>query len=262
MIAPLKYLSVGSMRAFVVPALVLSVLPFGGLGADTGSLWLIWERGQSLDPFCAGPNCEIRKAFRSHFILNMTDQESAVVFKSLEPLAQRYGTANMVHEKLPICLDDLAQDATTALATADETLRAIGGVFVDVRGVAGPPGYSGSFGATAQDRIDSALQAVGLKKLSKNEMTLEPGAPELKLRFSPAVQGCKMWSLSLSLAQNLLIERDTTLMIRGTTWSGSSAQKQDDFDFSIDDAMTEVLEKFVAAYFAANNPRTADPNGG
>ncbi|PYE85991.1 hypothetical protein [Pseudoroseicyclus aestuarii] len=242
---------------FRVLALAAGLLPAAPQAQEVNNLWLMWERSGLSSPSCADPAtgaCDGDSQFRSHFLMQVPGDEALDLFRFLSPRAQRYGTADLVHSALPICMDRLNEapdEGDPEMATAIETLEGLGGVHADFRGVRGPAGYPSDFGGDAQRAVERILSEAGVPLVSEEELAAIPGRPELSLRFSPEVVGCRLWSVSLSLRQTVVLDRDRSKALTTTTWSSSAGQSEDDVDFGAGDAMRQVIEAFAQAWAEA-----------
>ena len=135
-----------------------------------------------------------------------------------------------------------------------DTLRGLNGVYADLRGTRGPAAFKGRFGADAQTFLEKVFARYGIPLLTKEEASALPGNPTLVLRFSVEVNGCRPWSVTLSLNQRVLLARDLTKMFETTTWSARAGQLETDVNFVEDHAMEQVILAFAQAYHAANYP--------
>ncbi|MDG1531939.1 MAG: hypothetical protein P8Q99_11365 [Paracoccaceae bacterium] len=233
------------------------------------NLWIMWENISAGTNCTAGQDCPNQKSFLSHFILNIPSTEAGQFFQSLEPMTKAKGSANLPHKRSPICLDNTndvgpatpSTEAVNALALAEkkDTLRGLNGVFVDLRAVIGPAGYKGTFGQVSHTHLSEQFALAGIPILSKDNMLLAPGNPELSIRFSPEIQGCRPWSLSFSLKQTMLLSRDLNVKLRNTSWSTSSGQDQSDIDYDVDDALRDVVKVFIHDYKLVNDPNYVPP---
>lgn len=236
--------------------------------AQTGgqnNLWLMWEQVAPLAPGCnLAAGCEPPSELRSHFLMGVPEVQARTLFQQLEPSARYYGSANLTHEQLPICFDGPDGDGVSIPANLTEvpyaekidTLRGLQGVFADFRGARGPAGFRGQFGEEANEFLVTQFSQAGIPLLTKDQLPTAPGRPILGIRFSPEVLGCRPWSVSLSLKQDLLLARDPSLMISSTTWSASQGQKESDADISAREAFQNAILAFVEAYTQANTPET------
>jgi len=231
---------------------------------DRSNLWIMWERVLGGADCAVNQDCAGKNQFLSHFIVDIPSSDALDFFQSLEPYATANGSANIAHKKSPICLGGLGSSSLDTPSVAEinalplaekiDTLRGLKGVYVDLRAVIGPAGYIGSFGQTAHQYLTVQFARAGIPILVKDDLLMAPGSPELSIRFSPQIQGCRPWSVSLSLKQTLLLSRDLTLKIRGSTWSSSFGQDQTDIDYTVDNAVRDVVKVFIADYLAANDP--------
>ncbi|KNG92641.1 hypothetical protein [Pseudaestuariivita atlantica] len=227
--------------------------------AASNNLWLMWEQIPATDPLCIGAEeCAPKRRLRSHFMMNVPTPDAASLFERLEPSARYFGSANLEHEALPICLDGpdepgVIPDYTTMeYAEKIDTLRGLTGVFADLRGARGPATFKGNFGGEAHTFLVEAMAQAGIPMVAKDDLDQVPGRPTLSLRYSPEVYGCRPWSVSLSLKQDMALTRDLTLMLSGTTWSAFAGQSEADADFSPRDAMQTVITAFIDAWQKAN----------
>lgn len=248
----------GYLRIICVAAGVLAPLPSFG---QADNLWIMWER---LPP-AAGQQA----AYRSHLMFGVPRGEVEAFFDNLAPSARRYGSADLRHATAPFCMAEdpppppllpaSLPDAGRTPVERIETLRGLDGVFADLRGVRGPAGYRSNFGQDVQDTVARALEQAGIPLLSREAAETAPGRPTLALRFSPEVAGCRPWSVSLSLTQNVVLTRDTATMIAAVTWSGSARQSEQDVDYAPLDAVQDAVASFVKDYRKVNGP--APPPG-
>lgn len=253
-----------SLRAPIAVLVALAALmgPWAApLRAQTENIWVMWE---SLPPLPTDP-----PEYRSHLLFNVPRSTAEDFFYSLIPAARRYGNANVVHEVSPLCLARGAEPSTPpreAATRIDEssreiadklaTLRGLEGVFADLRGVIGPPGYRSNFGQDSHAFLMKAFADAGIPLLTREQIEEAPGRPQLKLRYSIEVVGCKPWAVYLSLVQTVVLTRDTRIMIETTTWSASARQSEEDIGYGPYDAVEDVIRLFVADYLEANG---ADP---
>jgi hypothetical protein len=218
------------------------------------NLWIMWERAVA---------DKDEAKFLSHLMLNVPPDQARRFFENLTPSAITYGAANVTHETSPICLADQQQQDkpemtmidTLGMEVADKiaTLRGLNGVFVDFRAVRGPRTFTRDFGAEVHSYTVKALQAAGIPLLTKEEVEKTPGRPTLTLRYSVEVVGCKPWSLSLGLKQTSVLTRDFSIILEGTTWSGSARQSEDDVEFGAFEALQQIVSAFATDYAKANS---------
>lgn len=239
---------------------VLVLWPCVALADETNNLWIMWERVQSGQ--CDDPPCDPVQDLRSHFLMNVPPADASSFFNGMSETAQIYGSANLTHESLPICWDTPKTEAEYAppnildMEYTDKlsTLRGLPAVYVDLRGVRGPAEFKGQFGKEAQDFVEEEFRKAGISILNKDQLAQTPGRPILGMRYTPEVNGCRPWSISMSLKQDLLLARDLNQMLSSTTWSGSSRQSESDPDFMPRDAMQTVIQQFVQAFVEAQKP--------
>lgn len=176
----------------------------------------------------------------------------------MQPAARALGSADVAHDRLPICWEEPAtlnavpKVGSVEYATAVETLRGLEAVHIDLANVIGPPWYRGEFGPAAQTQMLEIFGRAGITILSKEEVAETQGRPTLTMRYSPDVAGCRPWSVSLTLKQDVALTRAPNLVIHATTWSTSRRENQDDPEFDPDDAVEGVLVAFAQAYTEAN----------
>ena len=224
----------------------------------THNLWVMWESSGLRDEACEATgrlDCRSTEEFRSHFLFRLPLQDAATFFNQMRPHAMAYGSADIRHSRLPICMDDIDRevgDGLADMATPIETLEGLDGVNGDFRAVKGPSSFSGVFGEAANDVLRRTLEKAGIPLLARAIMETTPGQPELVLRFSPEVVDCRPWSVSLSLFQTLVLDRDRGKSIRAGTWSASSAANPENTLFTPVDAVQVVMDAFVKAWAEAN----------
>lgn len=223
--------------------------------AQSNNLWVMWETVPS--------EAGLPSDYRSHLMFNVPQAEAEDFFYSLIPSARRYGTANIEHQSSPFCKPkaekplpqmSFIDDRDREPLEKKETLRGLDGVFADLRGVRGPPGYQSNFGEDAQALLQKAFAEAGIPILSREQMEEAPGRPTLTMRYSPEVSGCRPWSVSLSLKQNVVLTRDTSVMVNAVTWNSSARQSEEDVGYGAYDAVEDAIKVFVADYLSVNRP--------
>lgn len=234
---------------------------FAQSSVDTGALrsdrfeqnnvMILWER------IVSGQK---KPEFRSHLMFNVPPNEARSFFQNISPSAKQYGAADIAHESSPLCLSQDQEPELTIVDTrgmelADKlsTLRGLNGIYVDFRAVRGPRTFSGDFGRRVHEYVIAALQKSGIPLLGKKELEITPGKPTLSFRYSAEVDGCRPWSVSLSLKQTTVLTRDTRIMLSASTWSASARQSEEDIDYNVLDALRDAVEKFVTDYAKANS---------
>lgn len=243
-----------TIRQAVQALLVWSLLG-AAAQADTNNLWVMWENIPGEKP--------AQSHYRSHLMFNVPQTTAEDFFYALIPSARRYGNANVAHEKSPLCMAlDPPEPATTSPLQVDEasleiadkvaTLRGLNGVFVDLRGVRGPPGYRANFGEDAHAYVLRAFADAGIPVLTREEMENAPGRPALKLRYSAEVVGCRPWAIYLSLTQTVVLTRDTTIMLEVPTWNTAKRQSEEDVAYGAYDALEDAVGLFITDYLTAN----------
>jgi len=243
---------------FLIPVLLSVLWPQMVSGVEQNTIWVMWERVNSPTLDCQGNACEARSEFRSHFVSDLPSSEAQALFNNWEPLARISGAANLTHERLPVCFEEpdpmLTQIDESGLEIAEkiDTLRGLEGIFADFRGARGPSWMRENFGEISDAFMRSALLNAGIPVLTREQLDVTPGRPQLTIRFSPEVQGCRPWSVSLSVKQTMVLTRDTSLMIEGTTWAASQRQSEEDVDFGPEEAMQTALLAFIEAFQQAN----------
>lgn len=240
------------------------VYPTAGSVGEVNNFWLIWERHLGTIPNCEGPECDHALYF-SHLIDGYSNAQAQQFFGGMQRFVKNPQHRNMRLPQSPFCAPEPAELDELTLAYPDptqlelaakmDTLRGLEGVFVDLRGVRGPQAYDGQFGILAQEFLARMMTEHNIPILTREEAEAHPGNPILSMRYSPEVIGCRPWSVSLALSQRLLLARDPTIMIEGTTWSASAGQNEADVDFREDNAMEQVIIAFVEAYVEANTPK-------
>ena len=245
-----------SLRKCLAALIGLGFLVAAPASAQTNNLWVMWEEV----PVSPGRTSE----FRSHLMFNVPRTEAEDFFYSLIPSARRYGAANMRHETSPFCaakdqsqeieptIDDVGREPTEKVMV----LKGLEGVFADLRGVRGPPGYRSDFGEDAHAFLQRALAEAGIPLLTREQAERTIGRPTLVMRFSPEVDGCRPWTISLTLKENVVPTRDTSILINTTTWSSYARQSEEDIDYGVYDAVEDAIKIFVADYLKANGPNT------
>lgn len=238
---------------WVIASLLIFLASAAGAEGEENNIWIMWEhlpQGRS----CAGDDCKPLAEYRSHFLMNVPPTEAGSFFNGLRPTARTYGSADLTHDRLPLCYDDPAPPDHLKLDYAErlDTLRGITAIYADLRGVRGPANFKGQFGEEAQEILTKAFKDLKIEFLTKEAHPKTPGRPKLSLRYSPEVHGCKPWSVSLALSQDVHIARDFTQILSTSTWSASQRQSEADADFTAKDALRGVIEKFVSDWKAAN----------
>ncbi|WP_299842968.1 hypothetical protein [uncultured Jannaschia sp.] len=228
---------------------------------ETSNLWLMWERSGIPDRACllsGRLDCPSLEEFRSHFLLQVPPVAADELFRSLAGSAAHYRSADIRHDRLPICMETLeAETGPAEMATPVQTLKGLDGVHADFRGIRGPAGYMGDFGSETQNFMLQAFAEAGIPLFDKEEIEAVPGRPTLSIRFAPEVSGCKPWSVSLSLSQTVVLDRDHGKALTAGTWSAASGQDEANVEFGAADAVKTVIAAFVVAWQEANGPAPA-----
>ncbi|MEM8980940.1 MAG: hypothetical protein AAGD04_15755 [Pseudomonadota bacterium] len=246
---------------FGLSILLLNAIPAAAIEQNT--IWVMWERVLGTPALCDGEDCAPQSEFRSHFLEGLPQAEARALFDDWTPLARLTGAADIAHSTMPACTAEEEPEIFTlaeserALVEKIETLRGLEGIFADFRGARGPSWMRENFGETVDLFMRKALAKAGIPLLTREQMEETPGRPQLTVRFSPEVQGCRPWSVSLSVKQTMVLTRDTRMMLEGTTWSASQRQSEEDVDFGPLDAAETAILAFVEAYRQAN---TAAPS--
>ena len=234
--------------------------PMRAVAVEANTIWVMWERTNGQALACQQDDCGSQSTFQSHFLMNLPTDQAQILFEDWAPLAALKGSANVTHDRLPICgFSEADPTEITSVKEADrgmvdrlETLRGLTGIYADFRGARGPAWYRGEFGETADQMMRVAMQQAGVPLLTKEELANTPGRPQLSLRFSAEVPGCRPWSISLSLKQTVVLTRDLTMMFDTTTWSASERQSEEDVDFGPENAIQSVLTTFAQSFLKAN----------
>jgi len=251
-------------------ASALTLLPHGagGQDADRSNLWIMWEHVQD-DPVCAGnQNCPENRDLRSHVMMSIDSGWASDFFTSMHDTALQFGEASLEHDRSLICTGPQEhvpeQTGMTPemvldlpLAKMVDTLRGLDGVHADLRGLRGPPGYLGDFGTDMHNIMEQVMQEADIPILSRENLGQTLGQPRFVARYSPEISGCKPWAIYLSIKQHVLLSRNQEIKYDVVTWSTSSRQDENNFEFTPLDALEAALLKFVADYQDVNNmPKT------
>ncbi|WP_147125593.1 hypothetical protein [Shimia ponticola] len=135
----------------------------------------------------------------------------------------------------------------------NEGLRGLTAVQVDLSGLPGPRGWEGDFGADLQERVITRFEEEGLRVLTKDEVETHPGKPQMAVYLSHTNYdtGC-WWSIFSSVTETAVLTRDLNVKLRSGIWSQSVGYSADDPDRSEFDAVTVIIETFLADWRAAN----------
>ncbi|MEL7026234.1 MAG: hypothetical protein AAGO57_03250 [Pseudomonadota bacterium] len=109
------------------------------------------------------------------------------------------------------------------------------------------PGFS--------DFIRQEMDRIGLKLLTEEEMLATPGRPKMSVRYSGFREsgGCIIpFSVALSITEDVALVRDPSLKLSTAVWSGSVRQNLTSVAYAPDNALRELIEKFVVDYTGAN----------
>ncbi|MEM9350928.1 MAG: hypothetical protein AAGA47_11765 [Pseudomonadota bacterium] len=240
-------------------------LPAGAQTAEINDFWVFWERSVPTLGECAtGQDCA-QSLYFGHYIDGMDTNQAQRFFDGLGRFASTPRNTNIRLGQSPVCLGpqpEALPDATQlALAERVETLRGLDGVYIDLRGVRGPQSARGSFGDKAQAFMLEVFARHDIPILTKKEAAARPGNPVLSMRYSAELNGCRPWSVTLSLSQRVLLARAPTIMLQTTTWSSSARQDESNADFLEDNAMQQVLLAFAQSWSEMNDPNWAEASG-
>ncbi len=239
------------MRIAVIYLLVWLSFAGPGRADEKNNIWIMWERVIDERGDCSGAGCADIRDFQSHFLMNLPARDATSLFSSLAPMARRYGSANVRHDALPLCPAAVGGDEPLELSDKVDTLRGLDGIFVDLRGVRGPAGYQGQFGADAQAYLTDSFAMAGIAMKTRAEYENSQTVAALSLRYSPDVAGCRPWSVILSLKQNATLLRDPAIMIEAVTWSASARQDENNIEYNAGQAAQDAIRLFVADYLKA-----------
>ncbi|MGR3467719.1 MAG: hypothetical protein ACU0CI_07540 [Shimia sp.] len=235
-------------------------------GAQDSRFWVVWERQFASLDGCADTQTCPPALYSMHMIQNIAPHAARTFYQNLEPAARATGVANLRLEASPICAALPGQAETKdnvyeerIIADKIDTLRGLAGVYVDARGVRGPAEFEGGFGRLAQGFIEETFARHDIPLLERDARVRTPGAPILTMRFSKEVYGCKPWSISLSLKQDVVLARDSDVMIEATTWSTWVQATELDADFDVRQGMEQAVVTFANAWSEANDPNWSPP---
>ncbi len=152
-----------------------------------------------------------------------------------------------------------------SLALADDpaeraTLAGLAGVRVVVDDVEDDVEDEGLTQSALQRDVELKLQQAGIRVLTEAEWRAAPGKPTLELEINTLKPQTKtyLFSITLDLAQEVRLERDTNLSSHASTWSATprlGAALAAHLPRAVRRHVQEMVDQFVNAYLAANPKR-------
>lgn len=246
---------------FILLCLIAASVPLPAWSNDD-RLWVVWERALTRS-FCADPEACPEADYYMHVIEGIAPLAAQGFYRDLAPAAEAQGRPNLHLRESPFCApkpDAPLLPPERIIADKIETLRGIEAIYVDARGIRGPAEFEGGFGQIAQDFINATFARHGIRVLDRDEQMTTPGAPFLQLRYTREVFGCKPWSISLSLRQDVVLARDQDVMIEATTWSTWVQANETEPDFDVRQGMEQAVLNFSQAWAEANDPDWTGPD--
>jgi hypothetical protein len=238
--------------------LVLSPLP----GRADERFWVLWERFEHVGEGCPnGPNCILKRDFKSRLLGNGSTQNlyrlfgaispgpNTVIPPSAHPLAPRVCTSSDTQITLGF------DPEKTPKSVKIEALRGIDAIFVDLRAIKSPPGYPDHFGASIHDEFVAYLENAGLRVLDETQIAREPGQPRLSVFFSFTDRDgtCDyVYSVFASLAQDVLLSRDLRIKVSAGVWSFSTSSTAANHSGTERDAILQVAQALVRDHQQVN----------
>lgn len=234
-------------RAFGV-ALLSVLLPLPALAQN----WVVIE-ARDLPGECLQPlTCVAQSEFALRSILNLGHDERSIFLSTINSIATIRGLPEEdASPPVNMSLPELSA-ALHPLPKAEKLLP-----LVDHPGV--------YFDSTKLDETESTidfsaqvrarLTEVGVRFLTKEEMEATPGRPTLVVSYAVRKEsaGCIIpFGVSMSINEETAMVRNPTIKLSGRAWSRQQKENLANNNYTPTDALTEVLDAFVADWTEAN----------
>lgn len=248
--------------AFKLCFAALIVVILGSPAVAEDRFWILWERIKLIGQNCPnGVQCIEKKTYSSrplntdnkqfiYRLFGLTNGRLAVrELPGDHPGAPVICTRNQT--KLTLGFDPEVLPRSVKI----EVLRGVRAVFVDLRNLSAPPGFTSAFGETLHRQFVGRLEEGGIRVVTKDELPFVPGQPTLNIYFSftdPDDVCDYEYSVFASLSQDVLLARDLRIKIAAGVWSFSTGSTAKDHSGDESDAILGVAEAFVRDYRQVN----------
>jgi hypothetical protein len=135
-----------------------------------------------------------------------------------------------------------------------KSLKGLPGVYGVVEELADPVTQDGLNKQDIQTDVELKLRLAGVKVLTEKEHLAIPGMPDLYVRVTPLFRDnlYAFW-IEVDLEQNILLQRDQTIVVGATTWSEARIGMIGKNRLSeIRNDIKDLIDKFLNAYFSVN----------
>ena len=156
---------------------------------------------------------------------------------------------------LTLLIPNLAQGQSNARR---ESLRGLGGVEVLVEKIDPQAERFGLTQSQVQTDTELRLRKAGIRVLSE-ENTAKQGSPFLYVNINTseakekAISGVFSYSIVLELRQRVILERDTSIRVMGTTWTITSKGVVGQNKLpSLREIVADYVDEFINDYLAVN----------
>ena len=144
--------------------------------------------------------------------------------------------------------------STMAAQNSEEsrrTLRGITGFYVTVRQLDPAVEKEGLTANQIRSDVELRLGSAGIKVLAREEVSQVPGKPLLSVDLAVgSKQGLYPYALDIGVHQMARLQRDPTVTVHATTWSGGTAGIAG--LSGIREAVRDLLDEFINAWLSAN----------
>ncbi|MCP5087866.1 MAG: hypothetical protein GY952_13825 [Rhodobacteraceae bacterium] len=254
-------------RSYRLTALmvILGTIATSAFGqSDSNRIWFTWEHRTANPDLCREKNlCHPVSRYITRLVeLPRTERARAMV-GAIDSLATKRGQP-VEHPETPLICQNVNTSSVLGfnpesweLSDKKAALKDLPGIHFSVRKLKAPVDYEGPFGDQLQALMEKKFWKSGIRVLTKDQMERAPGQPELNIYFSNTNPDTGCWfSVFASMSQTVLLTRNHTVKLRAGTWGSSGGYSSDHPHRSEMDAILEVVDKFIADYWAANSGKT------
>ncbi|MCP5075811.1 MAG: hypothetical protein GY947_21285 [Rhodobacteraceae bacterium] len=229
--------------------------------SEANRIWFTWEHSARNQELCRKKNlCRPVSSYITRLVEQPQTERARAMVGAIDSLAKKRGQP-VEHPDTPL----VCQNVNTAsvlgfnpesweLSDKKAALQNLPGVHFSVRGLKAPANYEGPFGDQVQELMERKFRSAGIRVLTEDQMEHAPGQPKLDIYFSNTNPETGCWfSIFASMSQTMLLTRNHTVKLRAGTWGTSGGYSADDPNRNELDAIMDVVDKFIADYWAANS---------
>lgn len=224
--------------------------------------WILWERFQHVGNNCPDSvECFQRREFTTRLLESakpaslyrlfgvMDPHNVTAVAPSQDPDAPKVCNAN--EAPIGIGFDPFKLPQSIKV----EALRGISSVFLDLRSLRAPPGFSSGFGPDLHQKFVQYLEGAGIQVVDEEALAHVPGQPRLNVYFSftdPDSTCDYEYSVFSSLSQEVLLVRDLRIKISAGVWSYSTGSTAKGHIGNEADAIMRVADALIRDHRQVN----------